>query len=253
MLGFLPGRPAAGALKAEDFIPRIPREGAILEIGPFVCPKLVGDNVSYFDVLDREGLDARAARKGVKGAAPEIKYVSASGDLSSVPDRFAALFGAHVIEHQPDLIGHLRAAHALLEPGGRYFLVIPDKRYCFDHFLPESTIAEAIDAHLRPSGVHTPKSVLSHHALTTHNSPARHWKGDHGDLSGRVKLVRQAMEALARKPGRALDVHAWQFTPASFRTLIADLGALELTGFRAAEVWETPRGRGEFCAVLRRD
>ena len=251
MFGFL-SRPDGGgkALKAEGFLARIPRNGLVLEIGPFVGPKLIGDEVRYFDVLDRDGLDARAAKKGIAPGAPEIHYVSASGDLSAVPDRFAALFGAHVLEHQLDLVAHLKAAEALLEPGGRYFLVVPDKRYCFDHFLPESTVAEVIVAHLRPSPVHTPRSVLSHHALTTHNSPARHWKGDHGDLADRVPRLRQAMAALARKPGRQLDVHAWQFTPASFRALIGDLRELELIGLHAAEVWETPRGRGEFCAVL---
>jgi hypothetical protein len=253
LFGFLSRRDGgAGALKAEDFLARIPRDGGVLEIGPFVSPKLTGEHVRYFDVLDREGLDARAAKKGLAPGAPQIHYVSASGDLSAVPDRFAALFGAHVLEHQPDLIAHLRQAEALLEAGGRYFLVVPDKRYCFDHFLPQSTVAEVIDAHLRPSPVHTPRSVLSHHALTTHNSPARHWKGDHGDLADRVPRLRQAMAALARKPGRQLDVHAWQFTPASFRALIGDLRELEMTGLRTAEVWETPRDRGEFCAVLER-
>ena len=252
LFGFLAGRGKGGALKAEEFIARIPRDGPVLEIGPFVSPKLTGRHVRYFDVLDRDGLDARAAKKGVAGRAPDIHYVSAAGDLAAVPDRFAALFGAHVLEHQPDLIGHLRQAEALLAAGGRYFLVIPDKRYCFDHFLPESTVAEVIDAHLRPSPTHTPRSVLSHHGLTTHNSPGRHWRGDHGDLSDRLPRLRQAVAALARKPGRSLDVHAWQFTPASFRALIGDLRALELTSFRAAEIWETPRSRGEFCAVLER-
>jgi hypothetical protein len=252
LFGFLSRRSGGGALSSEDFLARVPRDGRVLEIGRFVSPKLTGENIRYFDVLDRAGLDARAAKKGLAPGAPEIHYVSASGDLSAVGDRFAALFGAHVLEHQPDLIAHPRQAEALLEPDGRYFLVIPDKRYCFDHFLPESTVAEVIDAHLRPSPVHTARSVLSHHALTTHNSPARHWTGDHGDLDDRVPRLRQAMAALARKPGRQLDVHAWQFTPASFRALIGDLRALELTGLGAAEVWETPRGRGEFCAVLGR-
>ncbi len=256
LFGFLSRRPtggvATGVPKAEDFAGRVPRHGLVLEIGPFVRPALTGPNVRYFDVLDRAGLDARAAKKGVPGGAPEIHYVSETGDLSAVNERFSALFGAHVVEHQPDLIGHLRQAAALLEPGGRYFLVIPDKRYCFDHFLPQSTVADVIDAHLRPSPVHTPRSVLSHHALTTHNSPARHWRGDHGDLSDRVPRLRQAMAALARKPGRQLDVHAWQFTPASFREVVDDLHALELTSFRPVEVRETPRGRGEFCALLER-
>ena len=245
------GGAAADALRAEDFFTaRVPHHGLVLEIGPFVSPTLRGSNVRYFDVLDREGLDARAAKKGMQGGAPEIHYVSETGDLSAVLDSFAALFGAHVLEHQPDLIGHLKQAERLLEPGGCYFLVIPDKRYCFDHFLPESTVAEVIDAHLRPSPVHTPRSVLSHHALTTHNSPARHWRGDHGDQGDRVGRLRTAMAALARKPGRRLDVHAWQFTPQSFRALMEDLRTLELTGLRAAEVHATPRGRGEFCAVL---
>ncbi len=237
-------------MRAEDFVRQVPAGGPVLEIGPFVSPRLSGEHVRYFDVMDQAALNARAARKGFPRTAPRIHYVSETGDLSCIPGPFQAVFSAHAIEHQPDLVAHLGAVEGLLEPGGRYFLVVPDKRYCMDHFLPCSTVATVIDAHLDPTAGHRARSVIEHRALTTHNSPRRHWRGDHGHPGPNPERLRAAMAEV--KSGRASDVHAWVFTPESFRTLIEALGGVGLTGLAVEAVHQTPYGRGEFCAVLRR-
>ena len=241
---------AGRGLRAEDFIRQATVDGPVLEIGPFVSPRLVGEHVRYFDLLDTDGLNARAARKGLPRTAPRIDYVSASGDLSRVPGPFAAVFSAHCIEHQPDLVDHLRAVERLLRPGGRYLLIAPDKRYCMDHFLPESTVAAVIDAHLGSARRHGARSIIEHRALTTHNSPRRHWRGDHGQPGPDVERLKAAMAEVAS--GRSSDVHAWTFTPQSFRVLIEALGHAGLTGLTVEAVHATPYGRGEFCAVLRK-
>ncbi len=239
-----------GGLRAEDFVRRIPTDAPVLEIGPFVSPRLSGDQVRYFDVMDQAGLNARAARKGLTETAPPIDHVSEAGDLSVVPGPFAAVFSAHCIEHQIDLIAHLQAVERLLSPNGRYFLIVPDKRYCMDHFLPESTAAAVIDAHLRPSVRHTPRAIIEHRALTTHNSPRRHWQGDHGSPGpDPVRLKAAIKEATS---GRPSDVHAWTFTPDSFGRLIEALRQVGLTGLEIEAVHPTAYRRGEFCAVLRR-
>ena len=237
-------------VRGEDFVRRISTDAPVLEIGPFVSPRLTGPQVRYFDLLDQAGLNARAGRKGLSETAPAIDYVSPTGDLSVVPGPFAAVFSAHCIEHQLDLVAHLGAVERLLGAGGRYFLIVPDKRYCMDHFLPETTVAAVIGAHLNPPSRHTARSVIEHRALTTHNSPRRHWRGDHGEPGPDPDRLKAAIAEATSD--RASDVHAWTFTPESFRRLIESLGQAGLTRLVAEEVHPTAFGRGEFCAVLRR-
>src|SRR5204862_2742903 len=77
---------------------------------------------------------------------------------------------------------HLREKDVgnLWEPGGSYFLAIPDHRYCFDHFLAPSTIVEVLDANMRKAGVHSAANFINMRAMVTHNKAGRHWNGDHG-------------------------------------------------------------------------
>lgn len=160
------------------------KAGRVLEIGPYFRPVLVGNNVSYFDVRTTAELTERAELEGYPTEAiPTIGYVSPIGDLSVVDRKFDAVLSAHCIEHQPDFVGHLIKVGGLLNPDGRYYVIIPDKRYCFDNKLSETNIAQIISAHLEERKVHSPQSVIEHRALTTHNDPLRHWNNDNDDAA----------------------------------------------------------------------
>jgi hypothetical protein len=235
-------------MRAEDFIRSIPSDGPVLEIGPFNRPRLTGAHVRYFDIVDQAAINARAAFKGLPETAPPIDHVSPDGDLSTVPGPLAGILSAHCIEHQLDLVGHLQAAERLLEPGRGYHLIIPDKRYCFDHFLAESTIADVLDAHLHPRSKHATRAVIEHLALTTHNNARRHWLGDHGRPGTNAERIKGALGAVHK----GVDAHAWRFTPTSFRQILALLRDVGLIGLEPEAVHRTPWGRGEFCAVLRK-
>ena len=52
---------AGRGLRAEKFVRRPPSDGPLLQFGPFVSPRLAGEQVRYFDLLDTDGLNARAA------------------------------------------------------------------------------------------------------------------------------------------------------------------------------------------------
>ncbi|PBC24300.1 MULTISPECIES: methyltransferase domain-containing protein [unclassified Mesorhizobium] len=224
-----------------------------LELGPFTNPTLRGRNIKYFDVMDKHGLIKRADAIGYAYSSPvDIHYVSSNGDLSIVDEKFDFCLSGHCIEHQPDLIYHLNQVARILVPTGRYLLIIPDKRYCFDHFIPESSIADFIGA--RGNKVHTATSVIEHIALTTHNDAARHWAGDHGVAKFRQDMttVSQAMSGYDNSGGAYIDVHAWQFTPQSFRSGIEVLANLGLIGLDVEQVYATPHNTFEFCAILKR-
>ena len=229
---------------------------SIIEIGPFCNPLISSENVVYFDVLNTEELLKRAQKIGHPiRSVPQIHYVSPTGDLSVVDRKFALAVSSHCVEHQPDLIRHLQQVHYLLEPSGYYCLLIPDKRYCFDHALAESNLAQILEAHNEGRRKHTLSRVIEHRALTTHNNPVRHWNGDHFDpqwhesISARAKSAIVEFEAAA---GTYIDVHAWQFTPESFADIIRTLNKMGLIGLDVALVCNTPFGNNEFVCILKK-
>ncbi len=227
----------------------------LLEIGPFFRPVVAGPKVQYFDVLDQEELKARAIQHGYDPAqVPAIDHVSPTGDLSCVTETYDAVISAHCIEHQPDLIKHLLDVARILRPGGRYFILIPDKRYCFDHFIPESELPAIRAAHAERRTVHRVESVIEHRAFTTHNDCVRHWSGDHADpgfWQSILPRLHAAMEEFREADGRYIDVHAWQFTPSSFRRIIETLRKDDGVPFAIENVFDTPIDRNEFSVVLR--
>ena len=255
--GWSEGRIMSLPAMREHFVEIIEKQESVLEIGPFCNPITSRENVVYFDILDSAGLKSRAEKIGHPiSRIPRIDYVSPTGDLSVVDRLFSAVTSSHCIEHQPDLIKHLQQVAGILEEGGYYFVIVPDKRYCFDHFIPESTIARVIEARVEKPRVHRLGSVIEHRALITHNDSRRHWLGDHSDpgyresVTGRITAALQEFE-LAR--GSYIDVHAWQFTPNGFRDMIQNLYNLQFSPFRALRVYNTPRDRFEFCAILQKN
>jgi SAM-dependent methyltransferase len=237
----------------KDFVDVIPPSAATLEIGPFFSPIARGSNVKYFDVLSQEGLLARARNLGHSDVDPPfINYVSPNGDLNIVDCRFDFVVSSHCLEHQPDLIKHLREVSRILNSGGYYLALIPDKRYCFDHFIAESTIAGVIDAHHANRTTHSLRSIIEHVALTTHNDPVRHWANDHGkqfeDLQARIK---KAIVVYENAGGGYIDVHAWYLTPRLSRHLFPLLRS-DYVDLECIRCYDTRKNQFEFWIVLQK-
>ena len=150
-------------------------------------------------------------------------------------------FSSHCIEHQPDFINHLKDVEKILKVGGYYFIIIPDKRFCFDYFLSESSLASIIEANFMEHRKHTLKSVIEHRCLTTSNDTLKYWKNEKEfkkNLSNRlnIKTLSDAIKEFKINPN--VDVHAWQFTPNSFVEIINKLVKLEYIKFKIEKVYE---------------
>jgi len=236
----------------ENLLRFVDDAASLLEIGPFYRPLKRGPRVEYLDILDAAQLRLRAEQKGHNPAGvPEL--IHHVGDLDVVDRTYDAVLSSHAIEHQPDLVRHLQQVEHVLNKGGGYFLIIPDKRFCFDHFIAESTIADVLQAHHERRRVHALKSVIEHRALTVHNDHKRHWKGDHGKPErDRTKRVQAALDEYEAAEGGYIDVHAWYFTPPSFHSIVSTLGELGLIGLEIAGVYHPARDRNEFCAILKK-
>jgi SAM-dependent methyltransferase len=238
-----------------DFVDLIPRDKSVLELGPFFRPLMSGKNVSYFDILDKEALVLRAKALGFPSEAsncPDIHFVSSTGDLSIVNEKFDFVLSSHVIEHQPNLVGHLKQVENILKPNGHYFLMAPDRRYTFDYFIPESNIAQVITAYLDNKKLHSLCSILEQTGLTTHNDSQQHWKGEHGEENLSIISQKIRDKLAAQATDGYVDVHAWYFTPDSFRKIMTILNLLAYTQFKIERIYNTLYGTNEFWVILKK-
>ena len=64
-----------------------------------------------------------------------------------------------------------------------------------------------------------------------------------------TKRVERARRLYEEAAGGYVDVHAWQFTPESFRSIVTELG--DVVPFQVERVYNTLRDRNEFGAILR--
>lgn len=210
-------------------------KGLGLEIGPSfnpVAPKRAGYNVHILDHLDTQGL-----REKYPHLEPEniehVDFVWHGEPLAELIGKTGVydwIVASHVIEHVPDLVTFLQQCAQLLKPTGRLSLVVPDKRYCFDSFSPESSTGQILDAYHAKSKRPTPGQIYDHYANSVNRDGSIAWDPTsngklalHHDPSEGKKMWRQAQAS-----DEYVDVHNWRFTPEGFRLLIADLEALEL-------------------------
>jgi SAM-dependent methyltransferase len=223
----------------------------VLEIGPQHAPLVSGPRARYFDLYDKDTLVAQASARGYPThLVPNIDYVSSSADLGIVDRKFDAVVSSHVVERQPDLVGHLDSVRRLLRQGGLYFALIPDKNYCFDHFMPLTTIADLLAGHLEKRTRHTLRSQIAYAALRTHNDCPRHWRGDHEPVTPSTASIARTIELHSKRDGRYDDVHAWYFEPASFKQSMQLLHDLGETDFTLLRLYPTQTHSNEFWVIL---
>ena len=109
----------------------------------------------------------------------KIDFVEKHGNLKIIKYKFDFFYSSHNLEHQIDLIEHLNQANDALNSNGKYLIFIPDKRYCFDYFKAESTLADVLYSHYLNSNKHTLLAFLKD-CIRTHNEPQLHLSGNHG-------------------------------------------------------------------------
>lgn len=246
---------SGNALKTRaDFLALIPSTANVLEIGPYFSPSMTGDNVKYFDVLSREQLIERAISQGQTNPnPPHIDYVSPMADLGIIDAKFDYVVSSYCIEHQTDLIKHLQDVERLLNPGGSYFVMAPDKRYCHDHWMKESGVAEVLGAHHERRTTHPFRSVVEHLALSAHNDHFRHWDGDHGEpYEDFLPRLHQATHVFENANGNYVDVHSWYFTPDSMREIIGILNRTGDVKLSCVRCYDTRKYHNDFWVILQK-
>jgi hypothetical protein len=158
---------------------------------------------------------------------------------------------SHVIEHVPDLIGWLCEIHDVLVCGGTLGLAVPDRRFTFDLWRRESTLAEAVEAYLLRYRCPSVRQVFDVASLAVAVDAATAWQTDlkQGGLPEAVLAHLPAAFALTESlisDPRYVDAHCWVFTPATFLDMAEGLLRLDLFPFAIAEFFPTEPGELEF-------
>ena len=240
-------------IQRDKFINLLNTDLPTLEIGPFTNP-ITGKNVKYFDVLDSIGLQNKAVLLSINGSRipKEIHYISEFGDLTIIKDKFDNVYSSHNIEHQIDLVEYFNQIYDLLNENGKYFVNIPDKRYCFDHFVSETALSDVLSSHFVKTKRHTLKTQLTM-CETTHNEAVMHWADNHGyplDADSRsldcyIKTVKEFFTTTSY-----IDSHQWRFQPRNFLHICNSLYKMGLTKLKIEKLYCTQKNSNEFMAIL---
>lgn len=195
----------------------------------------------------------------------DVDYIwTGAGSLADVVGQrecFDFAIASHVIEHIPNVLGWFRGIHAVLKPGGRFNLAIPDKRFTFDVGRKETTIAEMVEADLLDLHAPNLRQVFDHVYLGRQIDPGAVWR-DERDVKSFAPMagtnaLQTALEMATsvHKHGSYYDTHCSVFTPASFLSILEEATRLRLFSFYVDRFIITgPGGEGasgfEFFANL---
>lgn len=234
------------------------KAGLGLEIGPShnpIAPKRKGFNVHTLDHASAADLRKKYEGHGVNlENIEDVDFVWSGqrfSDLIGKTQCYDWIIASHVIEHAPDFVSYLQQCEELLKPNGVLSLVVPDKRYCFDFFSAVSSTGQVLDAYAAKRSKPSPGQIFDHVANAAKRKGEIAWAaGDAGGADGLVHTLNDARDnwALALGPSEYIDVHAWRFTPASFRLIVSDLASLGLINLEIKSEFDT---KGcEFYATL---
>jgi len=233
------------------------RAGRGLEVGPSfnaMARKSDGFDVEIVDHATADELREKYRGSGVDLASiEEVDYIWRGEPLDELlaGKRYDWIIASHVIEHIVNPIGFLQQCARLLAPGGVISLVVPDKRYCFDYFRSPSMTGDFLQAFVDERRCHAPGVVFDQFAQS-----AKRVAGANGASAapGEISLVHGLDEAKSmfersRASKDYIDVHAWRFTPASFRVIMTELRLLGLLPLE--EACSFPTEGIEFFVTLR--
>lgn len=211
------------------------KNGLGLEVGPShdpVAPKAAGYNVHIVDHLSQDELKAKYQGHGVNLDSIEaVDFIWKGEPLRELLDHgqpYDWIIASHVIEHVPDPVKFLNDCQSILRPGGAISLAIPDKRYCFDSLRHPTSTGAVIQAHLEKRIRHTPGQIFDSFSFATKLNESISWNRDstgHLDFLHPEGFGAHSLESYLATD-EYVDVHAWVFTPHSFRLIIHDLNSL---------------------------
>jgi len=246
--------------RKERVLRHINPNGHGIEIGPShnpIAPKKEGFNVHIIDHMSREQLITKYKEHRVNlENIEEVDFVwrgETYSELTGERKYYDWIIASHVIEHAPDLIGFLNDCDSILKDDGVISLVVPDKRYCFDHYRPITGVSKIIDSHLQKNKIHTPGTVAEYFLNVVSKAGSIAWDPSSTGEYSLVHSLNNALQGMKSVLNEELymDVHAWCFVPHSFRLIIHDLFCLGFIPLQEVDFF--PSEGSEFYITLGRN
>lgn len=217
-----------------------------------ILPKSQGYQVYVVDHTDSESLRSKYSEQGVDvSRIEEVDAIDDGGEFSELDatrEGFDFIVASHVFEHLTDPIHFLQRCERALKPDGKLYLLIPDRRFCFDYFRPVTTSGQVLDAYLAERKTHSAGALFDHHAYNAIRNGSHVWAEASGGDFKFGGTVHAGYEVATRGMDDYIDCHAWVFTPSSFRLIIEDIKSLGMISM--GETFFHPSIGCEFFIVL---
>jgi len=219
-----------------------------IEIGPShapLAPKKAGFNVQIIDHLTKEQLIEKYTRLNADvDRIEEVDFIWKGQSYAALTGRsgyYNWIISSHMIEHTPDLITFLKQCEEVLNEEGILSLAVPDVRYHFDYFRPITGISKVIDAYLGKNTNHTAGTAAEYHLNCVRRGVEGAWEEGFKEEFSLVHTCAEAYDQMQMviNKNEYLDLHAWDFTPTSFRLLIQDLNDLGFISLKEVSFYPT--------------
>ncbi|MWB76770.1 hypothetical protein GLS40_01890 [Pseudooceanicola sp. 216_PA32_1] len=235
-----------------------------LELGPHVDPmfrKSEGKQVKY---VESRGTGALRKLMEQQGRNPdlveEIDFIlDRTKTLAELTEgeRFDWAASSHVVEHIPNLIGHLREVGEVLVDDGLYAMVIPDKNFCFDCLKQTTLLGAFVEAYIEQRDKGSIQAFVDEmrYGVRPDGVKIGGWTAEQADrrLVAKRKDWIADVKALLDNGGetaRDAFVHQSHFDPPVFAELIGDFIDLGLIQFEM--IMLQPTYNMDFICILKK-
>jgi hypothetical protein len=239
-------------------------DGTGLELGPHVAPmfrRSEGIDVRYLDVRSGDRLRAMMQEAGRDpDIVEEIDYVLERGKTiaeHAPGQRFDWVTSAHVVEHIPDVLGHLHEVAEVLVEDGVYGLIVPDRNYCLDCLKAPTLLGQVIEAHMSKGRPGALGHMIDHwrYNARPRGIQVGGWAEDraHHPLVAKFPNWKTRVKRLIDSGGAEVENwfgHQWFFDPRNFGEIVCDLIDLELIPYDLVAL--VPTYKMDFIAILRK-
>ncbi len=117
-------------------------------------------------------------------------------------------------------------------------MAIPDKRFCFDYARELTSLARVIDA--MGNKIHTKGTVAEYYLKVVKRGEQIAWDITNNEVISNVHTLQDAKYGMNKVvQGQYVDVHAWVFTPESFRDIMSDLVKLGFISLEEVGFFDT--------------
>jgi predicted SAM-dependent methyltransferase len=217
-----------------------------LEFGPHSQPMVfkTEGNVKYADYFTRDQHLKTPVPESEN--IPETDFLLGPGSYRDyIHGTFDYVIANHVLEHAPNMVQFLRTLAEMTYPDGVIFLAIPDKKYTFDKYRQNTTLAHVLADFYSDQKTASPEHMLEIAVFYD-------WEFVGKPMIAKDLLVKERMEAAYKEqPHYGIHCHVFQsetIIPTLFEPLCAmGLVPVSVAGFREARAeWG-----GEMLLVLR--